>query len=42
MQFLDQEAALSDVSLLDFGLEFIALDDDLISLEDDSAWKKIY
>ncbi|SAM81939.1 probable vacuolar sorting protein (hbrA) [Ustilago bromivora] len=42
LQFLDQEAALSDVSLLDFGLEFIALDDDLISLEDDSAWKKIY
>ncbi len=30
------------MSLLDFGLEFVPLDNDLISLEDDSAWKKIY
>ncbi|CBQ72985.1 probable vacuolar sorting protein (hbrA) [Sporisorium reilianum SRZ2] len=42
LQFLDQEAVLSDVSLLDFGLEFVPLDNDLISLEDDAAWKKIY
>lgn len=42
LQFLDQDAVLSDVSLLDFGLEFVPLDNDLISLEDDSAWKKIY
>ena len=42
LQFLDQEAVLSDVSLLDFGLEFVPLDHDLISLEDDAAWKKIY
>ena len=33
---------LSDVSLLDFGLEFVPLDNDLISLEDEAAWKKIY
>lgn len=33
---------LSDISLLDFGLEFVPLDHDLISLEDDSAWKAIY
>ncbi|SNX84323.1 probable vacuolar sorting protein (hbrA) [Melanopsichium pennsylvanicum] len=42
LQFLDQEAVLSDVSLLDFGLEFVPLDNDLISLEDEAAWKKIY
>ncbi|GAK64480.1 vacuolar protein sorting 33A [Moesziomyces antarcticus] len=42
LQFLDQEGVLSDVSLLDFGLEFVPLDHDLISLEDDAAWKKIY
>lgn len=42
LQFLDQELVLSDVSLLDFGLEFVPLDHDLISLEDDTAWKKIY
>ncbi|KIS69265.1 putative vacuolar sorting protein (hbrA) [Mycosarcoma maydis] len=42
LQFLDQEAVLSDVSLLDFGLEFVPLDHDLISLEDETAWKRIY
>ncbi|GAC71852.1 GATA-4/5/6 transcription factors [Moesziomyces antarcticus T-34] len=42
LQFLDQEGVLSDVSLLDFGLEFVPLDHDLVSLEDDAAWKKIY
>lgn len=42
LQFLDQEAVLSDISLLDFGLEFVPLDNDLISLEDETAWKAIY
>ncbi|PWY99746.1 Sec1-like protein [Testicularia cyperi] len=42
LQFLDQESVLRDISLLDFGLEFVPLDHDLISLEDETAWKKVY
>ncbi|KAN0064744.1 Vacuolar protein-sorting-associated protein 33 [Thecaphora frezii] len=42
LQFLDRESVLSDVSLLDFGLEFVPLDKDVISLEEDSAWKRIF
>ncbi|EPQ30352.1 uncharacterized protein PFL1_01878 [Pseudozyma flocculosa PF-1] len=42
LQFLDREAVLSDISLLDFGLEFVPLEKDVISLEEDTAWKRIY
>lgn len=42
LQYLDQHSVLSEVSLLDFGLEFVPLDRDLLSLEDYTAWKRIY
>ncbi|PWN46543.1 Sec1-like protein, partial [Violaceomyces palustris] len=42
LQLLDQEQVLSDVTLLDFGLEFIPLEKDLISLEDDNAWRHVF
>lgn len=42
MRALEEEGVLHEVSVVDYGLEFVPLEKDVLSMEDDRAWPAIF
>jgi hypothetical protein len=41
-QILEEEGVLGEITILPFNLQFIALEEDLLSLEHDNAFREIW